>query len=213
MFACYTVEALNGILALIAEQHINFRGTVTWSSEFEDQPYFEGYRELATNGIDKPVLNVFRMFGLLGDQRVNAASSGSLTLDEIVSRGVRERPDINTIASRKEREVEILIWNYHDDDVSAQDAPIEMIISGIPGGTTHALLEHFRVDANHSNSFAAWKQMGSPQSPSPEQYQELEQAAQLQLLESPRWVPLTDSALHLKFSLPRQGLSLIRISW
>ena len=213
LFACYTAEALNGILPLIAEQHINFQGAVTWSFEFEDQPYFEGYRELATNGIDKPVLNVFRMFGLLGDQRVNAASSGSLTLDEIVSRGVRERPDINTIASRKEREVEILIWNYHDDDVSAQDAPIEMIISGIPGGTTHALLEHFRVDANHSNSFAAWKQMGSPQSPSPEQYQELEQAAQLQLLESPRWVPMTDSALHLKFSLPRQGLSLIRISW
>ena len=36
---------------------------LTWAFEFEDQPYFDGFRTLATNGIDKPVLNVFRMAG------------------------------------------------------------------------------------------------------------------------------------------------------
>jgi len=33
--------------------------------EFEGQPYFEGFRTLATNGVDKPVLNFFRMAGLM----------------------------------------------------------------------------------------------------------------------------------------------------
>ncbi len=213
LFACYTAEALNHILALVDEQHINFRGAVTWSFEFEDQPYFEGYRELATNGIDKPVLNAFRMFGLLGDERVNATSSGALASDEVASHGVRERPDIDTIATRKEREVAILIWNYHDDNLPAPAAQIDLTTSGVPTGTTHGLVEHFRVDSSHSNSFAAWKRMGSPESPSPEQYGELERAGQLQLLESPRWMPIGDRGLHLQFALPRQGLSLVRISW
>jgi xylan 1,4-beta-xylosidase len=213
LFACYTAEALNSILGLVDEQHINFMGAVTWSFEFEDQPYFEGYRELATNGIDKPVLNAFRMFGLLGNERVNTTSTGALASDEVASHGVRERPDINVIASRKEREVQILIWKYHDDDLPAPAAPIDLTISGIPTGTTHGLAEHLRVDSSHSNSFAAWKQMGSPQSPSPEQYGELERAGQLQLLESPRWMPIGNREFHLQFALPRQGLSLVRISW
>lgn len=213
LFACYTAEALNGTLALVETQHINFWGAVTWSFEFEDQPYFEGYRELATNGIDKPVLNAFRMFGLLGNERVKAASSGVLSSDQVATHGVRERPDINAIATRKERALAILIWNYHDDDLPAPAAPIDVTISGIPAGTTHGLVEHFRVDSNHSNSFAAWKQMGSPQSPSPEQYGELERAGQLQLLESPRWMLIGNRELRLQFALPRQALSLVRISW
>src|SRR5258708_29043850 len=39
----------------------NMAGMLTWAFEFEGQPYFDGFRTVATNGIDKPVLNVFRM--------------------------------------------------------------------------------------------------------------------------------------------------------
>ena len=45
---------------------MKLQGMVTWAFEFEDQPWFAGYRDLATNGVDKPVLNVFRMAGLMG---------------------------------------------------------------------------------------------------------------------------------------------------
>ena len=41
-------------------------GSFTWAFELEDQPYFTGFRVLATGGIDLPVLNVFRMLGLMG---------------------------------------------------------------------------------------------------------------------------------------------------
>ena len=48
---------------------VNLEGALTWAFEFEDQPYFAGFRSLASNGIDKPVLNVFRMFNKMSGQR------------------------------------------------------------------------------------------------------------------------------------------------
>ena len=119
LYAAYTAETLNNILFLASRERINFLGAVTWAFEFEDQPYFEGFRTLATNGVDKPVLNAFRMFGLLGDERIKATSSGALPSEDVIRDGVRGQPDINVIATRKDHEVEILIWNYHDDDLAA----------------------------------------------------------------------------------------------
>jgi xylan 1,4-beta-xylosidase len=126
---------------------------------------------------------------------------------------VRARPDIKAIAAHGDSEIQILIWNYHDDDLPASPAPIDLMVEGLPPDTKRALSEHFRIDAHHSNSFTAWKQMGSPQSPSPVQYQQLQDAGQLQLLGSPAWISLEQGAAHLQFALPRQGVSLIRIAW
>ena len=165
LYAAYTAETLNNIFFLASREHINFLGAVTWAFEFEDQPYFEGFRTLATNGVDKPVLNAFRMFGLLGNERVSATSSGALRSEDVVRDGVRGQPDIGVIATRKEHEVEILIWNYHDDDLPAAATPIDLMVSGLPAKASRGLLEHFRIDSSHSNAFTAWKEMGSPQSP------------------------------------------------
>lgn len=61
LYGAYTVEVLNNVLALAHQERVNLLAIVTWAFEFEDQPYFAGFRELATNGVDKPVLNAFRM--------------------------------------------------------------------------------------------------------------------------------------------------------
>jgi xylan 1,4-beta-xylosidase len=213
LYASYTAETLYSIYALAKREGVNFRAEVNWSFEFEDQPYFAGYREMASNGLDKPVLNAFRMFGMLGNDRVRAESSGALATDQIVSAGVRGKPDVNAIAARREHEVEILAWNYHDDDLAAADTPVELLVVGLPGAARAALSEHFRVDAEHSNSFSAWQAMGSPQNPSASHYRQLESAGQLQLLESPAWIPVDGNAVRLRFALPRQGMSLLRLAW
>ena len=213
LYAAYTAEALNNTLWLASREHINFMGAVTWAFEFEDQPYFEGVRTLATNGVDKPVLNAFRMFGLLGNERVTATSSGALRFEEVARDGVRGQPDVNVIATRKGNEVEILIWNYHDDDLPAAATAIDLVVSGLPAKTSRGLLEHFRADSSHSNAFTVWKEMGSPQSPGEAQYEQLQRAGQLHLLNSPAWVPIAQGAARLQLTLPRQGISLIRIAW
>ena len=213
LYAVYTAEALNATYALAAGEEVRLAGAVSWSFEFEQQPYFEGFRELATNGLDKPVLNAFRMFGLLGGERLKVSSTGALSTEQVVSSGVRQQPDIEVIATRKNQEMEVMIWNYHDEDVNGPAAPIDLAIAGLPESTRLALVEHFRIDAHHSNAFTAWKEMGSPQSLSPEQYELLQSAGQLQFLTSPSWIPIERGGVHLQFSLPRQGLSLVRIKW
>ncbi|HEX8836991.1 MAG TPA: hypothetical protein VF748_08650 [Candidatus Acidoferrum sp.] len=213
LYAAYEAEALFHTLALARVEHANLIGSVTWAFEFENQRYFEGFRELATNGLDKPVLEAFRMFGLLARDRLKVTSSDALPTGDVVSDGVRGHPEINAIASRADHEIAILLWNYHDEDLPAPASPIDLTITGLPSTATSGLLEHFRIDARHSNSFAAWSQMGSPQSPSPEQYEKLEAAGQLQLLDSPAWAPIEKGAAHLRFTLPRQAVSLVRIRW
>ncbi|MFZ0279964.1 MAG: hypothetical protein WA254_19065 [Candidatus Sulfotelmatobacter sp.] len=45
------------------------------------------------------------------------------------------------------------------------------------------------------------------------EYTRLESAGQLQLLTSPAWIELPHGDVHLQFTLPRQGLSLVRLAW
>jgi xylan 1,4-beta-xylosidase len=204
---------LKQIDALAAREHVNFQGALTWSFEFEEQPYFAGFRELATNGIDKPVLNAFRMFGLLGGRRLAVISSGAVPLDEILNSGVRGRSDVNAIATRRDREIAILAWNYHDDDRPAPDAPVELAVTGVPPAVKQVLIEHFRVDSSHSNAYAEWQRLGSPRQPSSHEYRQLEESGQLQQLGSPQWRSVKEGKVMLEFTLPRQGLSLLRITW
>jgi len=55
--------------------------------------------------------------------------------------------------------------------------------------------------------------MGSPQQSTAAQYAELEAAGQLALLGSPEWLSASQGTLSLTFPLPRQAVSLIRITW
>lgn len=213
LFASYTAAVLNQIDALAAREHVNFQGALTWSFEFEEQAYFAGFRELATNGIDKPVLNAFRMLGLLGGRRLAVISARAVPLDEILNSGVRGRPDVNAIATRRDREITILAWNYHDDDLSAPDAPVELAVTGMPPVVRQVLIEHFRVDSSHSNAYAEWQRLGSPMQPSSHEYRQLEESGQLQQLGSPQWRSVKEGKIMLEFTLPRQGLSLLRITW
>jgi xylan 1,4-beta-xylosidase len=105
----------------------------------------------------------------------------------------------------------VLVWNYHDDDVPAEPSPVAVTVDGIPGG--RVLLHHYRIDHEHSNAYEAWKAMGSPQDPTPQQYAELERASELALLESPRWLDVATGRVTVPMSLPRQGVSLLRLSW
>ena len=213
MYSSYTAASFARKHDLAAKHGVNLEGALTWAFEFEDQPYFAGFRSLASNGIDKPVLNVFRMFAKMGGQRLNAQSSGAMRLEDIVRRGVREQPDVAALASLDGKRLSVLVWHYHDDDVAGPEATVELKLTSLPLGNGAAKLDHFRIDENHSNAFAAWKRMGSPQAPSTEQYAQLEKAGQLATLGETTPVRIASGEAVLKFPLPRQAVSLLQLTW
>ncbi|HYG17371.1 MAG TPA: beta-xylosidase [Ohtaekwangia sp.] len=210
MYSSYTASSYARIYELMDKHRINLQGAVTWAFEFEDQRWFDGFRDLATNGVDKPVLNVFRMFGMMKGERITVSSSdpAALTADKIMAQSVTASPDVHAFASCDGNEIAIMVWNYHDDDLPATDALVEIKLKNVPGN--RALLHHYRIDATHSNSYEVWKSMGAPQDVSPEQYSVLEQAGHLALLSSPVWIDTIKNEVTLQFKLPRQGVSLLK---
>jgi xylan 1,4-beta-xylosidase len=195
------------------KNHVNLMAMLSWSFEFENEGYFEGYRTLATHGIDKPILNLFRMAGMMAGERVMTTSTGEVPVEELVKAGVRQAPDVDAFATRSDHQAAVMVWNYHDDDVAAPDAELQVTIAGIPPGVKRVQLEHYRIDETHSNAFTAWKKMGSPQEPTAEQTAQLKQAGQLQLLASPVWLDVTDGKVMIETALPRQAVSLLRLEW
>jgi xylan 1,4-beta-xylosidase len=213
LYASYTAAMMKNIFELADSAKTNIAGMLTWAFEFEDQPYFDGFRTLATNGIDKPVLNVFRMAGLMRGDRAKTESTGQIPLQAMLKEGVRGNPDVDAFAVRSDRAISVLAWNYHDDDRPAPDANVQLEINGVPDAVRRVLLHHYRIDETHSNAWTAWKTMGSPQHPTPEQYTALEAAGQLQQLDSPRWMEVRGGAAKLTITLPRQAVSLLELSW
>jgi xylan 1,4-beta-xylosidase len=211
VYSSYTAAQIGRTFELAALHRVNLRGSVTWAFEFEGQPYFAGFRDLATNGIDKPVLNVFRMLGMMGGDRLRVDSSSAQSIEGIRDTGVRAAPDVNALASRTGRDLSILVWNYHDDDVPAPAANVELTIDGAADG--RPLVTHYRVDADHGNAYELWKRAGSPERPTQAQRAELERAGKLQTLGQPARGRVDRGALRLAFALPRQAVSLITIRY
>ncbi|MDV3457547.1 beta-xylosidase [Sphingomonas sp. HF-S4] len=208
MYSSYTAASFARIWALADKHKVNLEGVLTWAFTFEDQPYFAGYRQLASNGLDLPVLNVFRMFAKLGETRIAATSSAQLPLEAIIAEGVRGTPDVGTIATTtRDGKVAVLVWNYHDDDVAGPDAAIKLNLSGLGRGGGRKVVE-WRVDRTHANAYAAWQAMGSPQSPDEKQYRQLEKASQL-LPEPARDLAVRSGRASLDVVVPRQGVTLL----
>jgi xylan 1,4-beta-xylosidase len=213
LYASYTAASFARKHDLAAKHGVNLEGALTWAFEFEGQPYFAGFRVLATNGIALPVLNVFRMFARMGGRRLAVDSDGTVALDTILKNGVRDRADVAALVSRDEKGLCVLVWHYHDDDVPGPAAAVELSVQGLDRSVGQVRLTHHRVDGAHSNAYTAWQQMGSPAEPSAEQRAALRKASELTLWEEPKAVAVRDGQVVLRFPLPRQAVSLLRLEW
>ncbi len=117
MYSSYTAASFARIWELAERRHVNLEGVLSWSFEFENQPWF----------------------AVIGNWRATACPCGAQRLSPV--RPARSRPagrgqrcagaarhrddargagaaDIGTIATRlADGRVAILVWHYHDDDV------------------------------------------------------------------------------------------------
>ncbi|WP_028376774.1 GH39 family glycosyl hydrolase [Leeuwenhoekiella sp. MAR_2009_132] len=212
MYSSYTAASFARKYAMAAAYDVNLVGAVTWGFEFEDQAWYAGFRDMATNGVDKPVLNVFRMFGMMHNTQV--AVTGDLDYDykKIRKESVRGNPDVNALASVGTDGASIMVFNYHDrNDLEVLASPVTINLKHVPA--TKVLVNQYRVDQEFSNSYTLYKEMGSPENPTQKQIDQLEQAGHLQLATSPKWVTVTNGELVLTLDLPRQGVALFQLEF
>jgi xylan 1,4-beta-xylosidase len=213
MFSSYTAACFARAYDLAAKYDVNLEGALTWAFEFENQPPFAGLRAIATDGIDLPVLNVFRMFSKLPEQRLAVESDAAASLDDMLKTGVRERPDVSALAALGGNRLCVLVWHYHDDDVTGPDANVEISLDGLPEKLSEARVQQFRIDADHSNAFTVWKNMNSPRTLTPEQFAQLEKAGHLAEMDAPKNFHFDHGKGRLNVVLPRQAVSLFVFEW
>jgi len=211
MYSSYTAASFARVYALAQQYNINLIGAVSWAFEFENQPWFFGFRDLATNGVDKPVLNVFRMFALMKGNRVAVTGNQTYPLKTVVDSSIRNTPDMGALASKGTREAAVMLWNYHDEDRFTPASPLTVAISGLPAKAV--TLTRYRIDQENSNSYTLWKKMGSPQQPTPAQFTRLQKAGQLKAIGQVQKLPVNAGKITFKAALARQDVELIKLSW
>ncbi|UDF03127.1 beta-xylosidase [Asticcacaulis sp. AND118] len=208
MYSSYTAASFARIWELSERHKVNLEGVLTWAFTFEDQPWFAGYRQLATNGVDLPVLNVFRMYAKLGPDKLSATSSAQVPLDEMIAT-VTQKNDVGVMATRDGTKVAILLWHYNDDDLKGPDAQIAVTLSGL-GKAASRKVTQYLVDPQTANAYTAWQKMGSPPSPDQDQYKQLEAASVMQPVALPA-VAVKKGQATLNLTLVRQGVTLLII--
>ena len=211
MYSSYTAATFAREYELMEKYQANLTGAVSWSFEFENQPWFYGFRDLATNGVDKPVLNVFRMFGMMKGNFVQAISNRRYDLQAVLDSSVRKQSDIGAMATKNENTAAVLVWNYHDEDKQSATETIAISIKNITAKKIN--ITQYSIDAEHSNAYEAWKKMGAPQQPSAEQIASLEKAGQLQTIGQPQVVPVQSGNAVVTVQLARQAVILLKINW
>ncbi|CAH0260545.1 Beta-xylosidase [Pedobacter sp. Bi27] len=210
MYSSYTAASFARLYELTDKYKINLLGAVTWSFEFENQPWFAGFRDLATNGVDKPVLNVFRMFGQMKGNRVEATSNRMYNLNSILDSSIRKpQTDIGVLATKAEKTAAVMLWNYHDEDKADSKDVVSILLKKLPAKMV--TITEYRIDTENSNSYSEWKKMGSPQNPDAKQIAALEKSGQLKMIGKPRKFDTTGGAFEME--LARQGVALLKLDW
>ena len=211
-YGAYEIAMMKHTLELEAEVGVKLGGLLTWAFTFPGTPYFAGYRTLATNGINLPVMSAFKLLGRLDGTRMPLTSSGARTLDDILANGVRGDPDVDGMATLNGTAVQVLVWNYHDELVPVAATPVHLAINVPATFGSLARVSHLRLDESHGDAYTVWVSQGMPASPSAAQVAALQQAMDPSLLVPDRTVAVAaDGSVGVDFELPRFGVSLVTI--
>jgi xylan 1,4-beta-xylosidase len=167
-----------------------------------------GFGLLTVGNLRKPRWWALSLLDRLGDTRLETAAEGD-GADGLVA----------TIAARADDgEVGVLVWNSSldqsripFDELLARD--VSVTVRGLPTGRVE--VRHWRVDEEHSNVYAAWRDMGGAHRAWPEgdEWDRLRDADRLAELEPPRTVEVgADGVLEVSFRLPQPGISYLAVT-
>jgi len=211
LYSSYTAASFARKYLLADYYKVNLLGAVSWSFEFENQPWFYGFRDLATNGVDKPVLNVFRMFGMMKGKRIETAGNKMYPVLTMRDSSVRMGDDVGALAAKDKNNITVMTWNYHDDDSIRMAEPVSILVKDIPA--KQVTITEYRIDKEHSNSYELWKKMGSPAQPTAQQITALEKSGQLEAIGKPVKAMVKNGLVKYNTSMPGQAVALLKLEW
>ncbi len=212
-YPSYVVTAFNKLTELAEMYGIDLR-LLSWAFMFRGERCFEGTRTFVTQGIDKPILNLFRMFSLLGSKKIYLESS--MKKDQIKFEddyGSKEEPEIfGTATVSGDKKIEILLYCHHDDWDFGGEYEVDVEVSGLPPSTSKVILTHYRLDEEHSNAYAEWVRQGRPDYPTEAQRRVIKSREGLELYEPISDVLVFNRTFRKKLFLPVHGISLLILS-
>jgi xylan 1,4-beta-xylosidase len=106
--------------------------------------------------------------------------------------------------------VAVLVWRHADDQYAVDDDPtvVDLRVDGLAAGEW--TLQHWRIDAGHSNSHTVWQDLGAPQEPTPEQLATIADRQGLERYADDTTVAVEDGqGLSLTLELPLPAVSLL----
>jgi xylan 1,4-beta-xylosidase len=211
-FPVFQCSLMKKLLDLEEAEQANLRAATAWAFYIEGERCFEGTRSLSTyGGVEKPVLNAYRLLGKLGRWRLHATSSAAwpvAALDDDAS--VPEEVDVMAARSDDGR-VGILVWR-HDDDQHRQvldEKPVAVKVRGLGGAAVS--VQEWRIDATHANSYGSWSAMGAPDYPTPAQIDRMAADGRLVPSSAGRWELPADGEITVPVSLPLPSVCLLEI--
>jgi xylan 1,4-beta-xylosidase len=185
---------------------------LSWAFLFVGERCFEGTRAFSTQGIDKAILNLFRLYAKMGSQAVGFESNGvkdPLSYADVCGRG--EVADISGFATLSDTSLAILIYHQHDNWDAAGEAEIALEVEKL-AFPDEVYVTHYRIDGEHSNAYTEWVRQGKPIYPTAEQRAAIKARDGLEMLSPPQKVMLNGGNISLNFRLPVHGVSLVIVS-
>ena len=212
-FPVFQCALMKKLLDLEEASVASLHAATAWAFYIESERCFEGTRALLTyGGVEKPVLNAYRMLGRLGRWRLQASSSKAWSVSRIdEDDSVPEEVDV--LATRGEDgRVSALIWRREDNQYreDRQPRPVRVTVRGLGPGAVS--VREWRVDAHHSNSYRTWEALGAPDYPSPTQLAELAAQGSLVLASPERLDEPVSGQLAIDLSLPLPSVALLELT-
>jgi xylan 1,4-beta-xylosidase len=134
----------------------------TFSDVFEEngpgrEPFNGSFGLIALGGIKKPSYSAFALLHKLGRERI------------------LQHPDDVLVTRREDGSLAIVAWNLVDPYKKGNTRSLEFEIRGVPSGSR---VNVSRADAEHGNTLAAYKRIGSPRYPTQLQIRDLNRVAE-----------------------------------
>lgn len=170
---------------------VNMMSYWTFSDVFEEsgpkrEPFDDGFGLIALGGIKKPSYSAFALLHDLGQERI-----------------LQDSPNV-LVTRRRDGSLAIAAWNLVDPDTKGSARNFEFEIRGVPPGIRVRVR---RADAEHGNTLAAYKSMGSPPYPTQAQVRELNRVAEAASVEN---LQLSNGSI--KLELPVNGVVLLEVA-